>query len=432
MKFVEENHLLHPNQHGFRNGRSCLTQLIDHIDDVLTDLVNDNNADVMYLDFSKAFDKVDHKILLKKLKRYGIRGKILSWISSFLQNRTQFVIVDRRRSKIIAVISGVPQGTVLGPLLFLLYINDIFDVVKNCNIQVFADDSKLHKVIRSLIDKVLLHEDLEAVMQWTQQNNMELNSKKFQLLQHGKNEDLKLPYILPGGRILYGEEDAVKDLGVHVDPDINWSYHISQKITDSKNKASWLLRTFKSRDKTAMLLLYKTYVRFLLEYCCPLWAPTAIGEISSVESVQRVFTSKITDISTLNYWERLKSLDMFSLQRRRERYSIILMWKMQKGIIPNCINAPFNTSDRRGVTSVRPRGKSRFASVNTLLYNSFSSNGPALFNLVPPHIKSIENLDSFKLSLDKWLKSFPDTPPTPNYVAVNRNSIKEWVTSKQN
>ena len=141
----------------------------------MCDLNLDRNADVMYLDFSKAFDKVDHNILLKKLQSFGIHGKLYDWIASFLTGRKQHVMVDGVMSTIINVISGVPQGTVLGPLLFLIYINDMFPTVKHSKIKVFADDSKLHKDISSHIDRMLLQEDLLSVVNWADANNMELN-----------------------------------------------------------------------------------------------------------------------------------------------------------------------------------------------------------------------------------------------------------------
>jgi len=119
ISFIEEHNLIHPKQHGFRKGRSCLTQLLDHFDDVLRDLNSDANSDVIYLDFSKAFDKVDHRILLKKLHKYGIRGNLHRWLQSFLSDRTQHVVIDGVSSTKTKVVSGVPQGTVLGPLLFL-------------------------------------------------------------------------------------------------------------------------------------------------------------------------------------------------------------------------------------------------------------------------------------------------------------------------
>ena len=181
-----------------------------------------------------------------------------------------------------------------------------------------------------------------------------------------------------------------------------------------------------------MLLLYKTYVRFILEYCCPLWAPHTVNRISMVESVQRSFTSKIDGMQGLNYWQRLEKLNMFSLQRRRERYAIILVWKMNQQLIPDCIGASFKSSDRRGETCTRAIGKSKYASTNTQIHNSFSSKGPAIFNAVPSQIRAIETLEPFKAHLDKWLHSFPDTPPSPGYVAANRNSILDWVSSRSN
>ena len=270
------------------------------------------------------------------------------------------------------------------------------------------------------------------MVEWSQLNNMELNPDKFKLLQHGKNDAMKIPYTLPGNMVLSAEEEAVRDLGVQVDEDFNFEYHINKKITEARNKASWLLRTFSTRDKSSMLLIYKTYVQRLVEYCCPLWSPSSVAQISAIESIQRTFTSKIDGIGHLNYWDRLRELDLFSLQRRRERYSIILMWKMQKELIPNCIKANFKSSDRRGFTCVRTIGKSKYGSINTLIFNSFTSSGPAIFNVVPPHIKAIDSLTTFKATLDKWLQTIPDTPPTAGYVAANRNSIVEWINSRSN
>jgi ribonuclease P/MRP protein subunit RPP40 len=200
----EGNKLFSLNQHGFRSGRNCLTQLLHHVDDILKDLSTDANADVIYLDFSKAFDKVDHKILLKKLSSFGIGGNLLRWINSFLSGSKQYVVVERLESGTIIVLSGVPQGTVLGPLLFLLYINDMEEVVKHCLLKIFADDSKLHKKIRSHLDRLLLQQDLESVFTWASENNMDLNQDKFELLQLGRNPDLKHPYTLPSGQELLG------------------------------------------------------------------------------------------------------------------------------------------------------------------------------------------------------------------------------------
>jgi hypothetical protein len=426
--FIEGNNIINHNQHGFRAGRSCLTQLLHHIEDVMNDLNNDVNADVLYLDFSKAFDKVDHAILMKKLHQYGIRGNMHQWISNFLRGSTQHVVIDGVTSAVIDVISGVPQGTVLGPLLFILYINDIFEVVKHSKVKVFADDSKLHKDIKTAADHRLLQEDLAAVVKWASNNNMELNEDKFMLLHHGKNQDLKQHYSLPSGKDLK-PEDYVKDLGVYVDADIRWRHHIVLKSAAAAKKAGWILRTFISRDKATMMLLFKSLVRSIIEYCCPLWSPHLVCDIIQVESVQRSFTSKICGLNSSNYWERLKQLNLYSLQRRRERYMIILIWKIYYNLIPNDINIVFQHSGRRGITCIRPLGSSKFSSVNTMKFHSFSSTASALFNTVPADIKSITFLTTFKTELDKFLHTFPDTPPTPGYIGQNRNSLLEWAGS---
>ena len=426
--FIEQNDLLSPNQHGFRSGRNCLTQLLHHIDEIMCDLDSDDNADVLYLDFSKAFDKVDHNILLRKLQSYGIKGKLYNWISAFLTGRKQYVIVDGFKSFLALVLSGVPQGTVLGPLLFLIHIDDICNVVKHSKIKIFADDSKLHKAIRSLLDRLLLQEDLDNVIQWAADNNMELNQDKFQLLQHGKSPDLKLPYTLPSGQELHGSS-FVKDLGVFIDPDLNWRTHIAMKSLKARNMASWVLRTFLTRDKETMMLLYTSFVRSHLEYCCPLWSPHLQCDIIQIEAVQRSFTSKIQGLRSMSYWERLKHLSLYSLQRRRERYMIIVVWKIYNNIIPNNVNITFRESTRHGTTCIRPLGSSKYSSVKTMRFNSFTSTASALYNVVPPNIKTLISLTRFKSELDAFLQTYPDTPPTPGYIGQNKNSMLEWAGS---
>ena len=141
------NDIMCQNQHGFRSGKSCLTQLLGHINDVLFGMLEGSDVDAIYLDFAKAFDKVDHHLLLKKLERYGFPDKLIAWISSFLSNRLQQVVVNGEMSYPATVISGVPQGTVLGPLLFILFINDMDNCVINSIIRFFADDTRILKHI---------------------------------------------------------------------------------------------------------------------------------------------------------------------------------------------------------------------------------------------------------------------------------------------
>ena len=227
-------------------------------------LDNNANSDVLYLDFAKAFDKVDHHILISKLQNIGIHGKLLAWIKSFLSNRTQRVIVDGVHSEPTKVISGVPQGTVLGPLLFIIFINDIYDAVTSSHIWSFADDTRLTKIIHTKDDQELLQKDLHAVVKWANDNNMALHEQKFELLQHGTRMDLK-------GEISHQykvSEDiniiaksSVEDLGVTVHESLKWSEHIQKVSKCAMKMGGWVLRTFHTRNKFVMLTLFKSLVR---------------------------------------------------------------------------------------------------------------------------------------------------------------------------
>ena len=217
-----KNNLLCKNQHGFLPHRNCLTQLLGHINVVLENFLLNKDTDAIYLDYAKAFDKVDHEILIHKLYCYGIRGKLLNWIKAFLSNRLQCVSVNGVHSYQSEVRSGVPQGTVLGPLLFLIYINDINCCIKNSLISSFADDTRIKKSISAMTDVSLLQDDLNNTLEWSTQNNMLLHEQKFEYLNHsaGQAKLLKeLPftsqfyqYTTPGGSLIT-PIDCVRDLG---------------------------------------------------------------------------------------------------------------------------------------------------------------------------------------------------------------------------
>ena len=427
--FIEGNGLLSQSQHGFRHGRSCMTQLVEHLDAVLGDLELGYNADVMLLDMAKAFDKVSHQKLLEKLNKFGIGGKLLNWIESFLVGRSQSVVVQGVMSTSAEVKSGVPQGTVLAPLLFLLYVDDLASVLKHSSIRLFADDAKVHKTIQTEGDRKLLLEDLGRIDQWAKENSMQLHSNKYQLLQHGGNEELKCPYNLSNGHIVSSTE-TVRDLGVTVDTGLNWKDHITEICGKAKQVSGRILRSFESRDKDTMLTLLKSFVRPQLEYVSPIWSPHSVGDIGRLEALQRSFTAKINGLESLNYWERLRVLDLYSLQRRRERYKILLVWKIYRGLIPNHMNLSFRESGRRGAFVQRPLGKSSSKRINSLIFNSCTSTAVSLFNAAPREVKDKGTLEGAKRALDKFLRQIPDEPPIKGYGCQNHNSILEWLASR--
>ena len=440
VQFIESNEILCSNQHGFRSRRSCLTQLLSHFDDVLSGLVESVDVDAIYLDYAKAFDKVDHRLLLAKMRKYGFHEKILTWIESFLSNRSQNIALNGALSYASKVISGVPQGTVLGPLLFLLFVNDMEKCIAHSTIRFFADDTRILKHISCSQHVIELQKDLDSVVRWAKENNMALHEDKFEYIVHKwkpTSSFYELPFVaqqfsysVSSGKTLYPVE-LVKDLGITVSSDMSWSTHVHIIASRAKAMASWVLSAFRSRDKVTMLTLYKSLVRSHLEYCCPLWSPYKISDIQTLEAVQRTFTARIWGVQHLDYWSRIKSLNLMSLQRRRERYIIIQMWKTLYHISPNDVGIQFLEPSRHGIKAKIPALNKSCTLKNQSLYDhSFAVIGPRLWNTIPGDLHSIADPYNFKVKLTTYLKSIPDQPPVSGYCCPNNNSLLEWQNNK--
>ena len=182
VNYLEQENKINPGQHGFRKGRSCLSQILNHYENILKDLIESREVDVIYLDFAKAFDKVDHGILLHKINDIGIKGKLGEWIHNFLTNRKQKVMINGTFSRKSNVRSGVPQGSVLGPLLFLIMIGDIDKDIKHSRVTSFADDTRISTPLSLLDGEDKPKEDLEAVCNWARENSMKFNSDKLEII----------------------------------------------------------------------------------------------------------------------------------------------------------------------------------------------------------------------------------------------------------
>ena len=437
--YLEENDLYNPGQHGFRQGRSCLSQLIGHFDNVTRLLEEGKNVDVIYLDFAKAFDKVDFYATMKKLDNIGISGSIGKWIYSFLTNRKQTVIVDGIRGSSFDVKSGVPQGSVIGPLLFLVLISDIDKDVVSASISSFADDTRVSKGIGTADDAAALQSELQAIYRWAHMNSMEFNNPKFECLRYGRNKDIKdnTSYKASSGERIE-EKENVKDLGVIMSNDGTFKQQVNSVVATGSQLCGWVLRTFRTRQRLPMLTLWKALIRPKLEYCCQLWCPVTPGDIQKIEQIQRSFISKISDVMNLSYWNQLQKLSIYSLERRRERYIIIYTWKILENLVPN--TGQVNQSDiraywhpRRGRTCFVPRVELRGSRhFQTIREASFGIRGPRLFNALPTTVRNLTgcSVESFKRCLDKYLSTVPDEPQIRGYTSVRRaesNSLLHMV-----
>ena len=331
----------------------------------------------------------------------------------------------------------MPQGTVLGPVLFLIFINDLEKTTGSSTVRFFADDTRISRQIDCCEDHDILQKDLERVMDWSQSNNMMLHDEKFELLVHkskSSTEDHALPfphihqsYQISVDKILF-PSDNLRDLGVQLESDLSWSRHIHSIVKKARNIAAWALSVFKSRKPDLMLVIYKSIVRSNIEYCCPLWSPTSIGLIQELEDVQRGFTRRIAGLSDLSYWERLRRLGLMSLQRRRERYSLLLMWKILHGVVPNDLGISFRPPGRLGIQAIIPQMPRNCSVKNRSLYeSSFAVVGPTTWNLLPCRLSTIQSEDLFKKHLTQYLMDLEDEPPVTGYTRAHDNTLGDVI-----
>ena len=425
IQYLEVNHAFPDSQHGFRPGRSTVTQLVEQYENILNALTKKHNMDIIMLDYAKAFDTINHSILLHKLKNLGISGTVGKWIANFLLNRNQRVAVNGFQSNPSKVISGVPQGTILGPVLFLVYIADIADNITHSTVSSYADDSKVSKEIKSEVDGKELQKDTNILYRWSDNNLMQFNSTKFEVLRIGSNNDLKqnIKYTNPEGDEI-PETDLVKDLGVHFNSRGDFSDHIKLKVSKAKQIAGYIMRTFLSRKPEIMLTLLKSLVLPIIDYSSVIWNPHTQQDIAFIESVQRNYTSKLDGMADMNYYSRLKSLNLYSSERRRDRYQILYIFKIIHGRVPNP-GISFKWSQRRGKVITYPSVSSQSSKAATLLHHSFTRRAPRLFNALPQSLRNIPahtSADLLKSKVDKFLQSIPDEPRISGHFPTNSAS----------
>lgn len=424
--FLEENCLLNENQHGFRNGRSCLSELLSHYEHIVSILESNKLADVVYLDFSKAFDKVSFEVIFNKLKSLGIGGKLGRWIYSFLTGRTFRVSVNGFLSLVKEVISGLPQGSVLGPLLFIILLCDIDTDLVVSKLRSFADDSRLSGAVSSDSDIINFQSDLNKVYAWANKNKMVFNDLKFEFMRYQVSS---VPFSITDTSYksshgsLVNMQGNVVDLGVTMSSDGLFTEHIQKVVKSMKAKSSWITRTFASRSKLVMLKLWKSLVLPIHDYCSQLWFPLLVKDIQVLESIQWCFLKKIHN-GPSDYWSALKEFKLYSLQRRRDRYILFYVWKTLEGITPSIINDNGNAvlrnehSLRRGRLCTVPEvSRKCSASIQTIKRSCFSVYGANLFNGLPKSIRNISNCDfaKFKSAIDLLLSYVPDDPHINGY-----------------
>ena len=397
LKYLLDNGLLLLSQHGFLPNRSCISNLLSFLDDVSLSLDSGHCVDVIYLDFQKAFDKVPLGRLMVKLHRLGIQGRCADWIKSWLYGRSQRVVVNGKFSSWKDVTSGVPQGSVLGPILFLVFINDIDCSLSSC-ISKFADDTKLYRNVNDDKDASLLQRDLDRLVTWSQTWQMSFNADKCKVLHFG-SKNLSHKYTMAGS--VLGSVTSEKDLGVVISSDLKPSRQCAAAAARANRMLGLIKRNFSNFSKDIVLNLYKQLVRPHLDYAVQAWNPFYEKDKFLLEQVQRRATRLIPKVRNLPYHDRLNCLGLTSLELRRVRGDMLQVFKFLSG------NDSLSTCNYLEVCAdSRVRGHSkklvkRFSRLDIRKF-SFSHRVVNEWNSLPGWVVNSTSVNCFKINIDKY------------------------------
>ena len=405
LSHIQTNSILSDNQFGFIPNKSSCSQLLFCLHTWLSSFCSKTPTFVAYTDISKAFDTVNHRKLIIILNSIKLPHSLTSWIKNYLTDRKQKVFLNSVSSKTLPVLSGIPQGSILGPLLFLIYMNNIIKSPELANtdtkIILYADDTKIFSPDLSKIQSTLNNFNLKL-----QDHQLHLAPHKCAILPISNKPFKNIISCLPAINIDSTPLpfiETIKDLGIQMSSNLKWNHHITKIVNKAKILSYQITKTFKTRNIWTLLKLFKTYIRPQLDYNTPVWSPHLQQDINAVESVQRRFTKTICrrcNIPFTSYEDRLFKLDILSLENRRIQNDVILLFKILHGLS----DISFNKFFKLQISNYSLRGpSSKIIPVqtfnNTLWKNSFFERAPRYYNKLPSEISSAKSLNVFKFKL---------------------------------
>lgn len=428
--------LIDPRQHGFLNSKSCTTQMVPFTYDLALTLNNKSKSDVIYFDFAKAFDSVSHDLILKKLKdNFNVDGLMLRFIKSYLQGRQQQVVVGGAISSTLIVKSGVPQGSILGPLLFVLFINDMFACVsEGTKIALYADDTKIWREIHISEDHFILQNDINKLLAWSSVNKMNFHPSKCKALSINNQQNILHNLPLTIFHYMLGDEfidycDSHKDLGISVNSKLLWSEHCNKLISGANSQLGLLMRTCHfTTNKKQKRSFYFSIVRSLFEHCSIIWRPISENQISKFELIQKraikwINGSRFDHYNEFEYFELRKKLDILPIKFKFALNDLNLFYKILNSLVPIKLPEHFKVLkpdhvrytrqtapiiDNRDHTSIACSIKPTCDNFK----NCFFYRSMVLWNKTPFDIRQEPKFSSFKSRLIKYLwaadMSWPD------------------------
>ena len=416
MKHVETNRLLCNAQHGFRAKRSPQTNLIEFMNETTKWLDAGASFDILYLDFSKAFDKICHQRLMLKLDAMGIAGKVKEWLRDWLKGRKQRVRVEEELSEWIEVLSSVVQGSVLGGTLFDIFIDDIHKVVLDALIRIFADDTKVALKVEKEEDRKKMQMIIDNLVEWADKWAMQFNATKCKILHVGRKNP-KYEYFMNGEKIM--EDDEEKDLGVWVDTTMKPSKQCAAAAKAANFALGQMQRAFHYRTKNTLVPIYKSFIRPKLEFSVAAWNPWMEGDKNTIEKVQERLIKLLSDAKGKTYEEKLKDVGLTTLTERRERGDAIEAFKTLNGFnqVDKAQWFEIEKEDQRPtrqnvvITEEGERRRKNVLIVETarleVRKNFFNVRAANIWNKIPDEVREKKTVNGFKAAYDGWKNGKP-------------------------
>ena len=405
LDYLKANNLLSKKQFGFLPGRSTVLQLLNVVHRWIEILEKGGIIDTIYCDFMKAFDTVPHNRLMDLLAHYGFKGEVLSWIKDFLSDRKQHVTVNGEKSTVFEATSGVPQGSVLGPILFVIFINSMVEKAGSSEMFLYADDLKIFKDIKSEEDVTALQQDLDNLYDWTRYSCLRFHPDKCISMRYKLNKrDEKCYYNMD--ETLLKTVRSEKDLGIIFENDLSFESHIAKQVKKANSLAGMIRRSFTNLDPDIFKKLFCAIVRPHLEYGAPVWNPHFKNQIELIENVQRRSSKLVPGLSSLTYKERLEKLEMPTLKYRRYRGDMIEVYKLSHGYYDENSNHFIQFRDNRD-HDIRGHKFNIYKERYSKDIGKFSFKGRVTnqWNNLPDVVVEAPSLNSFKNRIDELWKS---------------------------
>ena len=407
LEFIDQHNILSTNQYGFRKQISTSMALLDLVDKISNSIENGDYTLGIFLDLAKAFDTVTHSMLLTKLYNYGIRGVAYNWLKNYLSNRYQYVYLNNTNSDRLPVTCGVPQGSILGPLLFLLYINDLNTVSKVFTLIMFADDTNLFINGRNLEDLTqIANTELKEISNWFSANLLSLNVKKTNYILFGNKKPPDISLLINNEKLMRVYE--TKFLGVIIQANLKWNTHV--RLLENKiSKTIGVISKVKNTLATPHLkILYRSLIEPYLNYCSIVWAnPEKVTSLETLHKLQKRATRLILFANYRAHskplFHKLNILNIYDLCRTQ---ILTFVYKSCNGLLPNSYKNYFTfTKDKHNypTRSSKDYNLYRTTAHKSCRANALINRGPKYWNSLPVSLKSATSIGIFKRYLKEHI-----------------------------